>query len=252
MNVVTVGLKKSNVTVAHVLPLVLFMLINSALPLLEVDNKMLPWWRHSPEHWLYPLQTMVVGGTLLYFWRSYEFKPMRGFGFATVLGVVGIALWLLPSLMYEQLTEQGMMIPAMGKWIGLAAREEGFTPEVFEGQIWAQWHTLGWRFLRMVVVVPFIEEVFWRGFLMRFLQSDGEDFRRVPFGKHDWRTFAIVTGCFMLIHQPEDWMGALMFGSLMYWLAVRYKSLAACVWMHVVANLALGIYVVLTRQWGFW
>jgi hypothetical protein len=37
-----------------------------------------------------------------------------------------------------------------------------------------------------------------------------------------------------------------------YFVAVRTKSLAACVVMHAVANLLLGVYVVSTKQWGFW
>lgn len=245
------GWQRPGSAVAHAVPLVLFMLISSALPLVKVENEMLPWWRYAPEHWLYPLQTVLVGASIWWLWPRYEFKPLRGFWLATVLGVVGIVLWLLPSIVYEKLTAQGMVVPEWASWFGLAAREKGFNPEVF-AEPWAQWHTLAWRFLRMVVVVAFVEEIFWRGFLMRYVQADGEDFRRVPFGRHDWRAFGIVTGCFMLIHQPEDWLGALVFGSLMYWLAVRTKSLAACVWMHGVANLALGVYVVWTKQWGFW
>jgi membrane protease YdiL (CAAX protease family) len=38
----------------------------------------------------------------------------------------------------------------------------------------------------------------------------------------------------------------------MYFVAVRTKSLGACVFMHAVGNLALGLYVMKTQQWGFW
>ena len=75
---------------------------------------------------------------------------------------------------------------------------------------------------------------------------------RVPFGRHDWRAFATVTGLVVVAHQTEDYLGALIWGTLMYWLTVRTKSLAACVIMHAVANLLLGIYVLKTKQWGFW
>ncbi len=108
------------------------------------------------------------------------------------------------------------------------------------------------RFVRLVVVVPLVEEIFWRGFLMRFVIADGRPFWQVPFGKHDWRSFGVTTVAFMLVHQKEDWLGALIFGGLMYFLCVRTKSLAACVGMHAVANLALGLYVMKTGQWGFW
>lgn len=237
---------------AHALPLVVFMLLNAVPAWVKVENAMLPWWRHAPEHWLYPLQTLVVGALIWWLRGSYVFKPLRGFGLATVLGGVGIALWLLPALVYQKLTAAGFVVPEWASWFGLAAREKGFTPEVFAGQPWAQALTLVMRFLRMVVVVAFAEEIFWRGFLMRYVQADGGDFRKVPFGRHSWAAYGIVTGCFMLAHNPEDWLGAWCFGSLMYGLALRTKSLAACVWMHAVANLLLGAYVLLTRQWGFW
>lgn len=237
--------------VAHVLPLAVFMLLNTLPSMVAVDNSMLPWWRHSPEHWIYPLQTVTVGALLCFFWKHYTFKPIRGVGLAILLGAVGIALWLLPAEIYIRLTKQGVTVPEWCSWLGLAERSDGFDPYVFEST-WAQIHTLIWRFIRMVVVVSFIEEIFWRGFLMRYIQADGRPFLKIPFGKHDWRAYAIVTGCVVLIHNTEDWLGALCFGSLMYYLAVRTKSLGACVIMHAVANLLLGIYVLLTRNWGFW
>jgi CAAX prenyl protease-like protein len=108
------------------------------------------------------------------------------------------------------------------------------------------------RFLRLVWVVPFAEEIFWRGFLMRYVQANERDFRLIPFGRHTWPAFAVTTFGFMLIHGPADWLGALGFGALMYFLAVRTRSLAACIAMHAVTNLLLGMYVMATRQWGFW
>jgi len=213
---------------------------------------MLPWWRHAPEHWLYPVQSVIVGALIMWCWSRYEFKPVRTLLLATVLGAIGIVIWLLPALVYIQLQSHGVIVPEWASWFGLAAREQGFTPEVFAGDSMAQVHTLAWRFFRMVVIVPFAEEIFWRGFLTRYIQADGGDFRKVPFGRHSWKAYIIVTTCFMLAHNPVDWFGAIGFGTLMYMLAIKSKSLAACIWMHAVANLLLGIYVLWTRQWGFW
>jgi hypothetical protein len=56
----------------------------------------------------------------------------------------------------------------------------------------------------------------------------------------------------MLIHNTSDWPGAFVWGSLMYFLAVRTKSLGACIVMHAVGNLLLGLYVMKTGLWGFW
>jgi CAAX prenyl protease-like protein len=143
-------------------------------------------------------------------------------------------------------------MPEWAEWFGLAAREKGFDPTLFRDHPF--WHgaALVMRLVRMVLVVPFVEEIFWRGYLMRYMQADGGDFQRIPFGRHSWPAFCISTVGFMLVHDPTDWLGALGFGSLAYLLAVRTKCLGACVFMHAVANLLLGIYVLATRQWGFW
>ena len=59
-------------TLAYVVPLVAFMLIGGGLSLLtgffdgffyEHENN--PWWQSYPEHWIYPLQTLLGGGLLL-------------------------------------------------------------------------------------------------------------------------------------------------------------------------------------------
>ena len=108
------------------------------------------------------------------------------------------------------------------------------------------------RFFRAVVVVALVEEIFWRGFLMRFLLNPDRDYWKVPFGKPAWISYIVVTLAFIMVHQPVDYLGALIFGSLMYWVAVRTKSLLACVVMHGVANLLMGWYAIEFGKFGLW
>lgn len=241
---------RSSPAIAHVAPLAVFLLLNSLVPALAVENRALPWWRHAPEHWIYPLQTVICGVLLVWFRREYVFRPIRGLVPAIVLGAAGIAAWLLPGWLYASMDEgrRGAGVPLLG----FAPREDGFDPSLFEGS--PPWHAVvvAMRFARLVVVVPLVEEIFWRGFLMRYVIAGDRDFRRVPFGRHHWLGFAVTTAAFVAVHQRVDWLGALVFGTLMYVLCVRTKSLAACVAMHAVANLLLGAYVMATRQWGFW
>lgn len=237
---------------AHTAPLAVFILLSALVPVLAVENTMLPWWRHAPEHWVYPLQTLVTGALLLLFRGRYTFAPVRGLWPAVLLGVVGIAWWCLPALTWQHLHATGVVVPEWGGWLGLAERKDGFDPSLFSEHAFWYVSALAMRFIRMVIIVPFAEEIFWRGFLMRYVQAGDGMFQRMPFGRHSWRAFVITTVAFMLVHDRTDWLGALGFGSLMYLLAVRTKSLAACVVMHAVANLLLGIYVLETQQWGFW
>jgi CAAX prenyl protease-like protein len=238
-------------TVAFVAPLAVFLLFTSLTSVFTVENSQLPWWRSAPEHWLYPLQTFVCGGLLLYFRRDYDFRPWRGLGLASLLGGVGIALWIAPAWLFAQGNDTHHEMPAL-PWLGFAARMKGYDPSIFDPATAIYWEDVILRFVRLVVVVPLVEEIFWRGFLMRYVIAGDKPFIEVPFGKHDWRAYAVTTVLFMLVHQKEDWLGALVFGSLMNFLCVRTKSLGACVWMHAVANLLLGFYVMKTRQWGFW
>lgn len=232
--------------VAHTAPLVIFMLLSSAVGLFQIENSALPWYQRAPEHWVYPLQCLIVGAVLMYFRQHYKLKPWRGLGLAFVLAVIGIAVWVVPASLYHE----GQ--PGWLEWLGIAARDNGFDPNVFLNHSPAWWATVFLRFVRMVIIVPFVEELFWRGFLMRYAQAGDRDFRTVPFGQHSWRAFWIVTLAVTLIHQPSDYLGAFVWGSLMYWLAVRTKSLGACVFMHAVGNLLLGLYVLYTQKWGFW
>lgn len=239
---------RAHPTAAYVAPFAVFLGFLAVKPLFTVENSQLPWWRSAPEHWLYPLQTFVCGGLLLYYRRAYEFRPWRGLGRATVLGALGIVWWFAPAWWYTQHGDGMKEIP----WLGLAARKHGYDPSIFDPATAIYWEDLLLRFIRLVVVVPLVEEIFWRGFLMRAAIAEGRSFLSVPFGKHHWKAFVLTTVVFMLVHQEEDWLGALGFGTLMYFLCIRTKSLAACVWMHAMANLLLGLYVMKTRQWGFW
>ena len=85
-----------------------------------------------------------------------------------------------------------------------------------------------------------------------FLLDPDRDYWKVPFGKPAWISYGVVTVAFMLVHQPVDYLGALIFGSIMYWVAVSTKSLMACIVMHGVANLLMGLYALHYGKYGLW
>lgn len=248
---------RHNRTYAHIVPLAAFMLLALILqiPHLEWAHPYAPWWREWPEQWVYPLQTFVAGALLIFFWKNYSFGSLRvgGLVFAVFMGVVGIGLWILPSFLYDYFAFTKETVGGWSK-LGLAPREEGFDPSVLvpEFGYTGYWTSLILRFLRAVIIVSFVEEIFWRGFLMRFLLNRDGDYWSEPFGKPQLLGYLVTTGAFILAHQPVDYLGAFLFGSLMYWVAVRTKSLGACVVMHAVANLIMGIYALQTGEYGLW
>ncbi|HEY4282294.1 MAG TPA: CAAX prenyl protease-related protein [Chthoniobacterales bacterium] len=190
-------------------------------------------WLQRPEYWIFPLQTVVCAALLAWYWGAYEWQPPRGLAFGIIVGVFVFALWISPQAM-----------------LGFPARTNGFNPDLLAGQRGLFLATVILRFLRLVVVVPLVEEIFWRGFLLRYLID--EKFDQVPFGRFSWLSFAVVTAAFGFSHSSADWPAALLTGALYNWVAYRTKSLSTCVATHALTNLLLGIWIMYTRQWGFW
>lgn len=254
----TIASIRANKTYAYVVPFAAFLILNLFMQIADEsglgwDHPDAPWWREWPEQWMYPLQTFTVAGLLAFFWKHYDFRPIKGLGLAILLGVVGIGLWILPTHLFDSL---GYTKESVGflEHLGLMPRRDGFNPSELEPEFGAAgvWISTILRFLRAVVIVSLVEEIFWRGFLMRFLLNPDGNYWKVPFGQVSWKTYFITTACFMGIHAPVDYVGAFFFGSLMYFLTVRTKSLTACVVMHAVANLIMGIYALQFGKYGLW
>lgn len=104
------------------------------------------------------------------------------------------------------------------------------------------------RFFGLVLLVPFMEEIFWRSFGFRY--GSRSDFNVLPVGSGTEAGALLSVIAFALAH-PE-WLSALIFGAVTTYVVWRTKSLFACVVIHVVTNLALGIYVVTTGAWALW
>jgi CAAX prenyl protease-like protein len=242
-------------TLAHVVPFAAFMIFNLIYQfvgeaiLWEHDEA--PWYRHWPEQLFYPIQTVACLGVLAFFGKHYELRWSNKVWIGVMAGLVGIAFWLLPTTLYDWWGMSGEPDGFFEKLTGLAPRREGFDPAVFEHP-GAYWSALIFRFLRAVVVVALVEEIFWRGFLMRFLLDMDGNYWKVPFGKPAWISFVVVTLAFVLAHAPIDYAGALVYGAITYAVAVWTKSLLACVVMHGVANAAMGVYALSYGKLGLW
>jgi len=188
---------------------------------------------NSPQYWIFPLQAVFCSGLVYWYWPHYEFKPPAKLLFTLFIAVLVLVLWISPQWLFDR-----------------PKRVTGFDPTVFQGTPLLYYGTITMRFFRLVVAVPFLEEIFWRGFLLRDLIQ--EDFKKVPLGAFSWLSFGVVTLLFGLAHWGPDFWPAILTGALYNLVAYRTKSLASCVLAHAVTNLLLGIYIMQTGQWGFW
>jgi len=105
------------------------------------------------------------------------------------------------------------------------------------------------RVARAVILVPILEELFWRGWLPRWLQDT--KFERVPLGTFTTFAFIITALLFASEHGPF-WEVGLLAGLIYNWWMWRTKSLGDLVLAHAVTNGCLAGYVLLTHQWQFW
>jgi len=104
------------------------------------------------------------------------------------------------------------------------------------------------RLFGAVILVPVIEELFWRSFLTRYLIR--KEFAEVPIGSFTWPSFLFSTILFGLEHHFI--IAGIMAGAVFNLILYRTKSIAQCIIAHSVANLALSAYVLATGAWYFW
>lgn len=215
---------------AYCAPFILFLLWIGLIDLLSragVSNS---------QYWVFPLQTLACGGVVLFYWRRYRLSLPRNLLFTVGVALLVFGIWVSPQVLLGFPYRSG--------------EATSFNPTIYLPGTLAYWGNVGFRFLRMAVVVPFVEEIFWRGFLLRYLIK--EEFESVPFGSFTWLSFGLVTLLFTLEHQPADYPAAFCTGILYNWIALRTRSLSSCILAHGITNLLLGFYVMATRQWGFW
>ena len=221
--------RSANLTIAtwvpYVVPFVLFLLLTGPV-------RFFPQW--SP--FLYVTKTILVG-ILLWIWRqAYAEDFFRGLCFREVLtavlcGLLVLALWVAPD----------GYLPQLG-------RNPGFDPFLLTGSRARATGLIAMRLLGAAVVVPVMEELFWRSFLMRYLIN--RDFCSVPMGTFTWSSYLAVAVLFGLEHHRivEGVVAGLLYGLLV----VRQKKLAGAILAHGITNLGLGIYVIATGSWMFW
>lgn len=166
--------------------------------------------------------------------RDYRPAPTAGgLVLAGLLGVLAIVAWVGLDGWYPSLPGSGA--------------RSGFDPGTLEGG--RRWLFLAARLYGLVLLAPWIEELFWRGFVNRFAQ-DAEDFRRVPTGRVTWFSAFASSALFATAH-PE-WLPALLTGLGWSWLLRRTGRLSSCLASHVAANGALAVYVLATGSYKYW
>ena len=187
---------------------------------------------------LYPLRAGAAALLLFWFYKHYDELRWRDLShFRNTLLSLGTGL-----LVFVLWINMDWPLPFVG-----GAPRVGFDPELIAGS-GARTALVAVRLAGAVLVVPLMEELFWRSFLLRYLVDN--NFLKVEIGYFTIGSCLISALLFGLEHHLffAGVMAGLFYNLLIY----KTKSLAQCVFAHAVTNLALGIYVLTTASWHFW
>jgi CAAX prenyl protease-like protein len=183
--------------------------------------------------WLYPVKIALVAVLLALFWRRYDdlkrfpLSPAATAG-ALATGVVVLVLWV-----------------SLGADWMIVGSSSGYDPRV-DGRI--DWLLVLIRIAGAALVVPVMEELFWRSFLMRWI--DSPDFEAVEPSQLSLKSFAITVLLFGFEHNL--WLAGIVAGAAYGWLYKRHRTLWSPILAHAVTNGLLGLWVLQTGNWSYW
>src|SRR3954464_11600462 len=124
----------------------------------------------------------------------------------------------------------------------------GYNPFAGINDAWLRGLFLLTRLYGLVLVVPVMEELFWRSFLLRYVTD--VDFTAVALGQFSATAFWVVAALSAGAH--TEWLVAAVASAIFAWLLHRTRSVFAVVVSHAVANAALGGYILTTGRWQYW
>jgi len=212
---------------ARIAPFGLLIALLALQPLLE---------RHVDARWIVLARGLLAGALLAFLWPLYrELRQApalraRDWIASIAVGAVVFAAW----------------INLDQPWMTMGASSAGFAPLRDDGSLDPV--LLALRFLVLVAIVPVMEELFWRSFLLRWIGQ--RDFLAANPRNASLLAVAVTSALFASEHAL--WLAGLLAGLSYAWLYVGIGNLRACVVSHALTNGLLGAWIVATRDWRLW
>lgn len=183
--------------------------------------------------WMYAVKIFAVIVTLVMFWRHYtELHTWRVSPTWTAIAVfVGFLVFVL-------------WINLSAGWL-LIGSPEGFDPRN-NGQV--DWLMVAVRIAGAALVVPIMEELFWRSFLMRWI--DATDFQSIAPAAVRLQSVLIASVLFGFEH--NQWLVGIIAGVAYSFVYMRQGTLWSAILAHAVTNGVLGVWIVRSQSWTYW
>lgn len=185
--------------------------------------------------WLYGVRSIIVAGLLLLFWHRFDELAVRRPAvreclLALGVGVAVLAIWLKLDAGFFVLGQSGA----------------GFDPRTADGSF--DWPLAVMRLAGSALVVPVMEELFWRSLVMRWLEN--ADFAAVAPARVG--IFALLFSSLAFGFEHNQWAAGILAGLAYGWLYLCSRNLWLPIIAHTVTNAGLGVWVLATGSWYFW
>ena len=217
----------SDSTVAWVGPFAVFALwlaVDSSLPIANPAKEI--------------VRDGVLLASILYFSRHILPRSAPHWMPSIALGLAVCALWVAPDALFPAWRSSWLFQNAIVGHLKTSIPPRELTPLM-----------LVLRTARAALLVPVLEELFWRGWLPRWIQDT--KFSKIPLGQYTPFAFWSTAVLFALEH-GSYWEVGLLCGIIYNWWMRRTRSLGDLILVHAVTNLALSLYVIFTGRWTFW
>jgi uncharacterized protein len=200
----------------------------------------------ASRYWFYLAKTLV-GAWLIWEMRPFVSEMRWAAGWeAVVVGVVMFAAWV--GLSGEWTTQSSL-------WLKLGLRHSPAVPPMpwnphaqFGNDVPLAWLFIVVRIAGSTLVVPPLEEVFYRSFLYRYIAKP--DFLSVPLNRFLWWPFLGTAAVFGFSH--NEWLAGILCGAAYQWLVIRKNRLGDAMTAHAITNFLLGLWIVWRGAWHFW
>lgn len=213
---------------AYAGPLGVFMALLVVLPRLQLPI------RANLAVWLFVCTATI----LVWSWRVLEFRPAKPV-LSVLVGIGVFLLWVAPDVLFPGWRLHWLFQNPLFGELKTSLPTDALSDNV----------ALAMRVLRATLVVPIVEELFWRGWLMRWLIVP--EFETVPLGAYTRSSFWLVALLFALEHGPY-WDVGLLAGVVYNLWMIRTKRLSDLILAHAVTNACLCGYILRTGQWEYW
>ena len=215
----------------RVLPFILFLILTTCQGRFGIAS----------HFWFYAVKTLIGIALIAWMWSQVQEMRWRMSWEACCVGLACFLIWV------------GLdgVIPRLGALLGDAAEEKPWqwNPfEFFTDHPALAWTFVGIRIIGSTLIVPPLEEVFYRSAVYRYWVAP--NIESVPLNRFHFKAFFATSILFGVVHQ--EWLAGIFCGAAFQWLVLRKGHLGDAMTAHAITNALLGLYVVWTDSWQFW